>query len=203
MRPTRWARERRALGAGARGDAPADRYIRDGTLLNVYTGECYPANVAIKRERIAYVGSRADMVGPRTEVISARGRILCPRSIEPHPPPPHLLTPPLPPPAPTDPPPPPCTLAPPAVLARPVLPLGTTTIFADNLPVYELAGSRGFDAAVSALARLPLRFYWWARVHAQSRSNGQARRFSVGTLARLLDNPRVVAVGGITRFPHT
>src|SRR3990172_12642089 len=84
MRPTRWARERRALAAVARGDAPADRYIRDGTLLNVYTGECYPANVAIKRERIAYVGSRADMVGPRTEVISARGRILFPPYLEPH-----------------------------------------------------------------------------------------------------------------------
>ena len=182
MTPSRWVQERQALAAVARGDAPADRYIRDGTLLNVYTGECYPANVAIKGERIAYVGSRADMVGPRTEVISARGRILCPGYIEPHSHPWNLVT--------------------PAVLARHVLPLGTTTIFADNLPVYELAGPRGFEAAVSALARLPLRFYWWVRVHAQSRSTGEARRFSVGTLARLLDNPRVAAVGEITRWPE-
>src|SRR3990172_5787690 len=182
MTPSRWVQERQALAAGAGGGAPADRYIRDGTLLNVYPGECSPANVAIKRERIAYVGSRVDMVGPRTEVISARGRILCPGYVEPHSHPWNLVT--------------------PAVLARHVLPLGTTTIFADNLPVYELAGARGFEAAVSALARLPLRFYWWARVHAQSRSNGEARRFSVGTLARLLDNPRVVAVGEITRWPE-
>ena len=177
-----WVGERRALTAVARGAAPADRYIQDGTLLNVYTGECYPANVAIKGERIAYVGGRADMVGARTEVIPARGRILCPGYIEPHSHPWNLVT--------------------PAVLARHVLPLGTTTIFADNLPVYELAGPRGFEAATRALTRLPLRFYWMVRVHAQSRSTGEARRFPAGALARLIDNPRVAAVGEITRWPE-
>lgn len=177
-----WVSERRALAAVARGEAPADCYIRDGTLLNVYTGECYPANVAIKGERIAYVGGRSDMVGPRTQVLSAPGRVLCPGYVEPHSHPWNLVT--------------------PAFLARHVLPLGVTTIFADNLPVYELAGPRGFEQAVRALARLPLRFYWMARVHSQSRSVGEARRFPVGTLARLLDNPRVAAVGEITRWPE-
>ena len=42
--------ERRRLTAVARGDAPADLYLRGGTLLNVYTGELYPANVAIRGE---------------------------------------------------------------------------------------------------------------------------------------------------------
>jgi adenine deaminase len=111
-----WVRERRALAAVARGAAPADIFIEEGTLLNVYTGECYPANVAIKGERVAYVGGRADMVGPRTEVLSARGRVLCPGYIEPHSHPWNLVT--------------------PAGLARHVLPLCTTTIFADNHPVY-------------------------------------------------------------------
>ena len=58
--------QRRRLTAVARGAAPADLYVRGGTLLNVYTGEIYPANVAIAGERIAYVGLRDDMVGPRT-----------------------------------------------------------------------------------------------------------------------------------------
>jgi adenine deaminase len=39
---------RRALIAVARGQAPADLYLRGATLLNVYTGELYPANVAIR-----------------------------------------------------------------------------------------------------------------------------------------------------------
>ena len=51
-----WAREWARLLAVARGAAPADRYVRGGLLLSVYTGEIYPANVAIKGERIAYVG---------------------------------------------------------------------------------------------------------------------------------------------------
>ena len=40
------AAERKRLIAVARGAAPADLYVRGGTLLNVYTGEVYPANVA-------------------------------------------------------------------------------------------------------------------------------------------------------------
>ena len=78
-----WARERSALAAVARGDAKADRYVRGGLLLNVYTGEIYPANLAIAGERIAYVGLREDMVGPRTEMIDAAGRTLVPGYIEP------------------------------------------------------------------------------------------------------------------------
>lgn len=166
----------------ARGALHADCYVRGGTLLNVYTGELYPANVAIKGERIAYVGARDDMVGPRTEVISAEGRILCPGYIEPHAHPWHLGT--------------------PAALARHVLPLGTTTIVADNLPLYELAGPKGFLAAIRALARGQLKYYWMVRLHSQSRMKDELRRFPVSVLARLLDSPLVVAAGELTRWPE-
>jgi adenine deaminase len=175
-----WARERVALTAVARGEAPADRYVRGGLLLNVYTGEMYPANVAIKGERIAYVGLRDDMVGPHTEIVEAMGRTLVPGYIEPHAHPWNLAT--------------------PAALARHVLPLGTTTIFGDNLSVYHLAGPRGFEKAVQALSRLPLKYYWMVRVHAQSRTEDESRRFPLPALGRLLDNPWVAAIGEVTRW---
>jgi adenine deaminase len=70
--------QRRMLTAVARGAVPADRYVRGGTLLNVYTGELYPANVAIRGARIAYVGTRDDMVGPTTDVLDAGGHVLVP-----------------------------------------------------------------------------------------------------------------------------
>jgi len=98
--------QRRRLTAVARGAAPADLYVRGGTLLNVYTGEIYPANVAIAGERIAYVGLRDDMVGPRTTTLDAGGRIITPGYIDPHVHPAHVVT--------------------PSGLARHLLPLGTT-----------------------------------------------------------------------------
>ena len=175
-----WAKERAALVAVARGDAVADCVVRGGLLLNVYTGECYPASVAIKGERIAYVGARDDMVGPRTEVIDATGRTLVPGYIEPHAHPWNLGT--------------------PAVLARHVLPLGTTTIFADNLLIYALAGVTGFERTVAALARGPVKFYWMVRPHGQSRTLDEGARFPVRALARMLDNPWAAAVGEVTRW---
>lgn len=176
-----WARTRARLVAVARGEAAADRYVRGGLLLNVYTGEIHPANVAIRGERIAYVGRRDDMVGPRTEVIDATGRTLVPGYIEPHAHPWNLAT--------------------PAALARHVVPLGTTTLFGDNLTVYELGGLRGFEGAVAALARGPLKFYWLVRPHAQSRSRDEARRFPVAAVRRMLTNPWSAALGEITRWP--
>jgi len=176
-----WVRERVKLTAVARGAAKADRYVRGGLLLNVYTGEIHPAQVAISGERIAYVGVRDDMVGPRTEIIDAAGRTLVPGYIEPHA---H-----------------PWNLASPAALARHVLPLGTTTIFGDTLTVYELGGLGGFETAAAALARGPLKFYWLIRPHGQSRTEDEARRFPVGAIRRMLGNPWAAAIGEVTRWP--
>src|SRR5882724_872123 len=84
---------RRALTAVARGRAHADLYVRGATLLNVYTGELYPANVAVRGKRIAYVGLRDNMIGAGTRVLGAPGRVLVPGYIDPHVHPAHLTTP--------------------------------------------------------------------------------------------------------------
>src|SRR5262245_60281555 len=163
------AASRRALTAVARGQVPAHLYLRGATLLNVYTGELYPANVAVRGERIAYVGLRADMVGPRTRVLDLAGRVLVPGYIDPHVPPAHVVT--------------------PSAFARHVLPLGTTTVVADTLQIWELGGLAAFRAVADALARSPLKFYWMIRLHAQSRTADEARRFALPTLARALEHP--------------
>jgi adenine deaminase len=173
--------ERRRLTDVARGAAPADLYVRGGTLLNVYTGELYPANVATRGERIAYVGVRDEMVGARTRVVDASGRVLVPGYIDPHV---H-----------------PATLTGPAALARFVLPRGTTAVVADSLQFWELGGLQAFQTVADALIPAPLRFYWMVRPHAQSRSPGEWRRFGVATLAKALAHPRALAVGEVTRWP--
>jgi adenine deaminase len=174
--------ERRRLTDVARGAAAADLYVRGGTLLNVYTGELYPANVATRGERIAYVGLRDDMVGARTSVIEAGGRVLVPGYIDPHVHPAHVIT--------------------PSALARHLLPLGTTTLFADTLQFWELGGLRAFTAMADALARSPLKFYWMIRVHAQTRTRDERRRFATRDLARALAHPSSVGIGEVTRWPE-
>ena len=173
--------ERRRLTDVARGGAHADLYVRGGSLLNVYTGELYPAGVAVRGERIAYVGARDDMIGPRTRVVDASGQVIVPGYIDPHV---H-----------------PATLTTPAALARFVLPLGTTAVVADTLQFWELGGLAAFRAAADALMATPLRFYWMIRPHAQSRTRDELKMFGLPALVRALRHPRAVAVGEVTRWP--
>ncbi len=173
--------ERRRLTAVARGAAPADLYVRGGTLLNVYTGELYPTNVAVRGERIAYVGARTDMVRATTTVVDASGRVLVPGYIDPHVHPAHIIT--------------------PTALARHVLALGTTTLFGDTLQFWELGGVSAFTAVADALARSPVKFYWMIRPHAQSRTTDEQRRFPLRDLVRALAHSSAVAIGEVTRWP--
>jgi adenine deaminase len=121
------------------------------------------------------------MVGSRTRVLEVTGRILVPGYIDPHVHPAHLVT--------------------PSALAGHLLPLGTTTVFADTLQLWELGGLAGFRAVADALARSPLKFYWMIRPHAQSRSPDERRRFRLADLARALAHPQAVALGEVTRWP--
>jgi adenine deaminase len=165
----------------ARGQRAADLYLRGGTLLNVYTGELHPANVAIAGERIAYVGLRDDMVGPRTQVLDVAGRVLVPGYIDPHV---HLGN-----------------VVTPSAFAGHVLARGTTTVVADALGFWELGGLRAFEAVAGALARSPLKFFWMVRVTGQGGARDEARRFPLADVARALAHPWAVAAGEVTRWP--
>lgn len=62
---------------------PADTIITNGTLVNVLTGELYPAEIGLHQDRIAYVGA-ARARGPETKVIDAKGGYLVPGLIDGH-----------------------------------------------------------------------------------------------------------------------
>ncbi|OPX87611.1 MAG: Adenine deaminase [Pelotomaculum sp. PtaB.Bin104] len=51
------------------GRREADYYIKGGSLVNVLSGEIYPANIAIWRDKIAYAGGSEKMVGTSTTII--------------------------------------------------------------------------------------------------------------------------------------
>ena len=76
----------RRLMETALGNEPADLVIRDGVLMDVYTGRVVPhRSVAVADKWIAYVGPDADYaIGERTRVIEADGRAIAPGFIDPH-----------------------------------------------------------------------------------------------------------------------
>lgn len=67
----------------AYGRRPADTIITNGTLVNVLTGELYPAEIAIFEDRIAAVGPGLRR-GPDTRIIDAQGGYLVPGLIDGH-----------------------------------------------------------------------------------------------------------------------
>lgn len=63
---------------------PAEVVITGGQLLNVFTLEVMPADVAIAEGRVAVVGRVEQCVGPDTQVYDTSGYYLVPGLIDPH-----------------------------------------------------------------------------------------------------------------------
>ena len=69
------------------GSQPAHRVSVNARIFTSNTNQLYADSLAIKGERLAYVGSRqgvADYVGPDTEVIDGRGRLVTPGFVDNH-----------------------------------------------------------------------------------------------------------------------
>ncbi len=112
----------------ARGDEPAEILLSHARIVNVYTGETYPADIAIADGRIAGVGS--GYTGRQT--IDLGGRYVCPGFIDAHV---HIES----------------SLVPPPEFARAVVARGTTTVIIDPHEIANVLGLEGirymFDAA--------------------------------------------------------
>jgi adenine deaminase len=159
-------------------DSLLSRLIRGGTVVNVYSGELLPLNVAIAGGRFTYVGPGEPAAA---EVIDARGLYLAPAWIEPHA---H-----------------PWLLYNPVSMIEGVLPGGTTTIFNDDLFFYLQAGPEGFARMLDALAGLPIRYRWLVRLMSQSEYEGEAADFAMEKLAPLLARLDVAGSAELTRWP--
>jgi adenine deaminase len=170
------AEGRRRLIRVALGQEKADLFIRGGTVVNVYSGELIPANVAISGARIAYVGPSEEAVGPETDVIEAQDFYVAPGWIEPHS---HAYL-----------------YYNPESLAEAILPGGTTTVVSDDLVSSMLGGSGTSRAVADECARLPVRFLWYARPEPASPvAEGDKDYFHSQRLEEVLDHPLVVGVG--------
>ncbi len=172
--------ERLYLSRVAQGLQAADLLIRDGNIVNVYSGEILAANIAVARGRIAYVRPGEQPCGPSGEVMSAKGYFLSPGYIEPHG---H-----------------PWVIYNPASLVEAVLPLGTTTLIMDDLVFYQHAGPSAVIKMIEALQDCGPRLYWSARAVPQSPLYNEKELFSPENVAKLLNLPEVITIAEITRW---
>jgi adenine deaminase len=119
----------------ARGDEPADLLLKGGQVVNVFSGEVYPADVALAEGRIVGLGSYA-----ARETIDVSGKYLSPGFIDAHV---HIES----------------SLVPPPEFARAVVPRGTTTVVVDPHEIGNVLGLDGIRYMFDAAKYNPLSIY--------------------------------------------
>jgi adenine deaminase len=131
------------LVAVALGQSPADLVIRGGNLVNVFTEEIYPADVAVSGSKIAAVGDVATQTGPDTQVVDASGFFLAPGLIDGHL---HVE----------------CSKLSVTMFANAVVPAGTTSIVSGLDQIFVVAGLEGVREFLDEAALGPLGVFWGA-----------------------------------------
>jgi adenine deaminase len=119
----------------ARGDAPADLVLRGGQVVSVFTGEVFPADVAIADGYVVGIG---EYTGPNE--IDVGGRYLVPGFIDGH-----------------------CHIESSKLnvseFARAVLRTGTTTVVIDPHEMANVLGTNGVEYMLAASKNVPLGVY--------------------------------------------
>lgn len=132
--------DREQLTKVALGEQPADLVINHGQYVNVYSGEVYPAGIAIAGNRIAAVGDVEYCIGDNTIQVDACGRYLVPGLIETHI---HVGA----------------TSLVMTEFARLVVPFGTAVIVTDFTEAGKMRGSQGIRFFLDESANTPLTVY--------------------------------------------
>ncbi|MFL5805291.1 MAG: adenine deaminase [Roseiflexaceae bacterium] len=175
---------RTALVEAARGVRQLDLVIREGRLLNVYTGELYPADIGIFGDRIAVVDKDRQLGLRGAAEIDARGLIAIPGFIDTHV---HIES----------------TMVTPPNFARGVLPFGTTTVVIDPHEIANVCGRAGVEYMLRASEGLPLRVYVTVPscVPAVPGLETAGASFDADDIAEMLAWPRVIGVAELMDYP--
>ncbi len=125
----------------AMGRVKADLVVKNGKLVNVFTGEIIEGvDVAIKGDRIALVGKADHTVGDSTQVVDANGMYFVPGFLDGHV---HIES----------------SMMTVTGFARAVLPHGTTTVFADPHEIANVLGLDGVKLMLDESRGVPLKVY--------------------------------------------
>lgn len=164
----------------ARGLEPGDLLLRNGQIVNVFTGRIEPGNIVIADGWIAGVGPYDWQAA---EEIELGGRPVVPGLIDAHM---HLES----------------TLLWPPELARALVPLGTAAIIVDPHEIANVLGIPGVEMMLAASEGLPLDMFFMAPscVPATSWEDAGAV-LDAEAIERLLQLPRVLGLAEVMNFP--
>lgn len=164
----------------AKGEAPADLLLKGAQIVNVFSGEVYPANVAISEEWIAGVGKEYE---DGKEILDLAGLFLIPGLINGHF---HLES----------------SLLTPAEYARLALAHGTTTVVLDPHEIANVLGLPGIQALLDSSKALPLDYFFMAPSCVPATPLETSGAFiSAKDIGKLLKNKRVLGLGEMMNFP--
>lgn len=165
--------------AVARGDAPADLILRNGRVLNVFTGEILETDVVIAGDRIAAVAS--GYTG--REELDLRGQLVVPGLIDAHV---HVES----------------SMVSPPQFARAVVPHGVTTVISDPHEIANVSGAEGIRYMLAASEGLPLTIFVNLPSCVPATAMGTAGAdLDADTLLALRDLPRVLGLAEFMNVP--
>ncbi len=170
----------RSVIAAGRGEQPAELLLTGARVVNVFTREITPGNVALTNGVIAGIGPEYT----RGEtVIDLSGHYLLPGLIDAHL---HIES----------------TLLLPSELARVALKQGTTAVVADPHEIANVLGEAGVRFMLDAAAGLPLDFFFTVPscVPATAMETAGAKIDAAG-VERLLGHRQVVGLAEIMNYP--
>jgi adenine deaminase len=182
-------KDRKKLVDAAAGRIPCDLVIKDANMVNVFTGEVYPADVGIYDGFIAHIHCDPDRLHrEETELVGheyydAKGAFLTPGFIDAHI---HIES----------------TMMTPRYFAKAVVPHGTTTVITDPHEIGNVLGVEGVKYMHECSEELPMRQFILAPSCVPSlpgKESGGAV-FGVNEISELLQLKRVIGLAEVMDY---
>ncbi|WP_233713479.1 adenine deaminase [Lederbergia citri] len=173
------------LSKVARGIEKADLVIKNGTLVNVFTGELLEnMDVAVSQGRIAYIGNADHTIGDQTKVIDANQKYIAPGLLDGHM---HVES----------------TMLSVTEFAKAALPKGTTGIFMDPHEIANVFGVEGVRLMHEEGQQLPLKVFttFPSCVPATTDFEDTGASLSVEDIKAGLQWENVAGLGEVMNFP--
>ncbi|KIL48162.1 adenine deaminase C-terminal domain-containing protein [Jeotgalibacillus soli] len=163
------------------GTAAPTLVLKNANYLNSSLKMWQQGNIWIHQDRIIYTGSLFPLNTNNCEVIDMTEKWIVPGYIEPHVHPFQLYN--------------------PQSFADYASQTGTTTFIQDNLMLLLLSNKKKALPFIQQFKSLPLSFYWWARLDAQTEMAEEEHIFTNGEIHDWLDDSSVLLAGELTSWP--